>query len=157
MHTRSLIAFGLVAAIATALPSAAAAPRGVPSGPGPQARAGMYASVLEGGKVQILVRTCTRPKVQRRCALIPDGLRTAIEDEVGGTVRWVFRAWPKGGRFFVLGPVYRVGDRAWYRYAWSRPNPGGCTGGGRSSFRRGRHGWVNTGGLEYVGCPRPAA
>lgn len=157
MRSRSLIAFVTLAVAAVAASPAAASPGGVPSGPGPLARAAMYASVLDGAKVQILVRTCTRPQAQRRCAVIPDGLRAAIEAEVGGTVRWVFRAWPMGGRFFVLGPVYRAHDSAWYRYAWSRPTPGGCTGGGRASFRRGRNGWVDTGGVGYVGCPRPAS
>ncbi len=150
MRRRLLLAFGLIGLLAT---QAAAAPAGVPSGPGPRVRATMYANVLEGSKVQIFVRECAVPKHQRRCMLIPVGLRRAIEREVSGSVRWGYRAWPKGGKFYVLGPVYRVGARAWFRYAWTDPAPNGCTGGGRESFKRSGHGWANGGSSGYGGCP----
>ncbi len=150
MRLRILLAFGLIGLFAT---QAAAAPAGVPSGPGPRVRATMYATVLKGAKVQILVRECAVPKEQRRCMLIPDGLRSAIEHEVSGAVRWGYRAWPKGGKFYVLAPVYRVGARAWFRYAWTDPAPNGCTGGGRNSFHRGGGGWTMSHSSGYGGCP----
>jgi hypothetical protein len=154
MRLRLLLALALMAVLAS---EASAVPRGVPSGPGPRVRGMMYASVLEGAKVQILVRECADPKRQRRCMLVPAGIRREIEGATGGTVRWVYHAWPKGGTFYVLGPVYRLGDRAWFRFAWTDPAPGGCSGGGRQSFRRGPQGWAKSASTGYEGCPTLAA
>jgi len=153
MRLRVLIATALILASAT---QASAVPGGVPSGPGPRVRGEMYASVLRGAKLQILVRECADPKHQRRCMPIPNGLRRAIEASVGGTVRWVYRAWPNAGKFYVLGPVYRVGARAFFRFAWTDPAPAGCIGGGVQPFHRTADGWVKGNGTRYEGCPRAA-
>jgi hypothetical protein len=149
---KTLIACLALALVVTLAPAATAAPQ--PEGT--NAKASLYAQVLDTGnrRIQVLRRTCTNPSEQHGCLPIRLHLRHAIARAVDRPILWVGERRRHAGVFWVLGPV-RFGDgRAWIRSAWREPGRFGCSGSNNDRFRWTNDRWNHTGGSGSVGCPR---
>lgn len=137
----------LAASIASAAPG--------PGGPGANGRAEMYAHVLDEGRtpIQILTELCAKPRPRTQCRPMPQPLRHAISVAVDRQISWVHEHQPGMGVLWVLSPVRSEGERARFRYAWSKPDPSACSGGGSLRFRWQAGSWVEVGGSGYSACP----
>ena len=123
---------------------------------GPDARAGLYATVLDDDgtrPIQILDHLCTKVRHQQGCVAIGPWLRASLEAQVDRPFVWVDGITKHEGVFWVLAPVRFNDLKSSFRYAWTDPRPFGCTGGGRAQFLWDGAAWGQSGGTGFEGCP----
>ena len=144
------LAFALLVSLA---PAAAAAPQAE----GTNAKASMYAQVLDSGnrRIQVLREMCANPSEQHGCAPLRHHLRRAIKHAVERPILWVDQRRRHAGVFWVLGPVRFEDGRASIRSAWREQGTHGCFGSNVDRFRwtEANNEWNHTGGSGSVGCP----
>jgi hypothetical protein len=148
---KTSIACLALALVVTFAPAATAAPQAE----GTNAKASLYAQVLDTGNrgIQVLRQSCTNPSDQHGCLPIRLHLRHAITRAVDRPILWVSERRVHAGVFWVLGPV-RFGDgRASIRSAWREPAALGCSGSNLDRFRWTNDVWNHTGGSGSAGCP----
>ena len=148
---KTSIACLALALVVTLAPAATAAPQAE----GTNAKASLYAQVLDTGNrgIQVLRQSCTHPADQHGCHPIRLHLRHAITRAVDRPILWVGERRRHAGVFWVLGPV-RFGDgRASIRSAWREPGTMGGSGSNLDRFRWTNDVWNHTGGSGSAGCP----
>jgi hypothetical protein len=148
---KTSIACLALALLVTHAPAATAAPQAE----GTNAKASLYAQVLDTGnrRIQVLRQTCTDPSDQHGCLPIRLHLRHTITRAIDRPIRWVGERRRHGGVFWVLGPVHFEDGRASIRSAWREPGTMGCSGSNLDRFRWANDVWNHTGGSGSAGCP----
>ena len=149
---KTLIACLVLALVVSLAPAATAAPQAE----GRNAKAAVYAQVLDTGnrRIQVLRQTCTDPSDEHGCLPIRLHLRRAITRAVERPILWVGERHRHAGVFWVLGPVRFGDERSVDPLSLARTGTMGCFGSNVDRFRWTNDAWNHTGGSGSAGCPR---